>query len=45
MLELCEGAFRKRQGELLDFIDERISAKKKQLQKAKGAKKEARQAS
>ena len=45
VLELREGTFRKRQEELLDFIDERISAKKKLLQKAKGAKKEARQAS
>lgn len=45
MLKLSEEAFRKRQGELLDFIDERIGARKKQLQEAKDSKKEALRAS
>ena len=45
MLKLREEVFRKRQGELLDFIGARISAKKEQLQKAKNAKKAAPQAS
>lgn len=45
MLKLREETFRKRQGELLDFIDERIGARKKQLQEAKDPKKEALRAS
>ena len=45
MLQLGEETFRKRQGQLLDFIDERICARKKQLQEAKDPKKEALRAS
>ena len=35
MLKLREKSYRTRQGELLDFIDEHIGARKKQLQEAK----------
>lgn len=41
MLKLREETFRKKQGELLDLIDERIVARKKQLEGAKDPKKEA----
>ena len=41
MLKLREDTFRKRQGGLLDLIDERIIARKKQLEEAKDPKKEA----
>lgn len=45
MLKLGEENFRNRQRELLDFIDERIVARKKHLQEAKDPKKEALRAS
>lgn len=45
MLKLREQTFRRRQGELLDFIDERVGARKKQLQEAKDPEKEALRAS
>ena len=45
MLKLREDAFRKTQGELLDFVDKHASSRKKQLQEAKDAKKKALQAS
>lgn len=41
MLKLGEEAFCERQGELLDFIDERIGARMKQLQDAEDPWKEA----
>ena len=45
MLKLREEDFRKKQGELLDYIDERICARKKQLQEAKDPNKGAFRAS
>lgn len=45
MLKLGEEAFRERRGDLLDFIAQRIEARKKQLQEAKDPKKEALRAS
>ena len=41
MLKLREGTFRQKQGNLLDFIDQRIGARMKQLQEAEDPKKEA----
>ena len=45
MLKLREDAFRKTQGELLDFIDKYASSRKKQLQEARDQKNKALQAS
>ena len=45
MLKLSEEIFHKRQGEFLDFIDERICEKKKLLQEAKNPAKESFRAS
>lgn len=45
MLKQREETFRKKQGELLDCIDEDIAARKKELQEAKDPKKEALRAS
>ena len=44
-LKLREEYFRKAQGELLDFVDEHASSRKKQLQEAKEPKKKGLQAS
>lgn len=45
VLKLPEEVFRKKQGELLDLIDERMVAKKNQLQRGQAARNQARQAS
>ena len=45
MLNLREANFRKRRGELLDFIDKRICVRKKLLQEAKDPKEKALRAS
>ena len=45
MLKLREDAFRKTQGELLDFIDQHAGSRKKQLQEAKVLTKKALQTS
>lgn len=45
MLKLREDVFRKKRGELLDYIDKHVSSRKKQLQEAKDPKKKALQVS